>query len=121
MKGGSMAGSSPVVRYAVGNALVVEVHGEVDLAAAGDLRVQLAEAIELAPPLLVIDLQHTTFLDSTALGVLVGTHSRAEGHGTRVVLAGAHGVVARVLNITGLASALHHYLDVAAAIEANAP
>ena len=50
---------------------VVAVRGEIDLFTAPELKSALSEAIESGHTRIVVDLTDTTFLDSTALGVLI--------------------------------------------------
>ncbi|MBG0816458.1 STAS domain-containing protein [Planomonospora sp. ID82291] len=85
------------------DAVVVRACGALDAAGAPVLREQLHRLWGLSElPVVVVDLTETTFCDSTGLGVLVAALQRCEGRGTRLVLAGVDGVVARVLAITGL-------------------
>jgi anti-sigma B factor antagonist len=80
---------------------VLAIEGDLDLVAAPDLRVRLADAAERAP-LLVLDLTNLDFVDSTGLGVLVGTHRRLRDAGGEMRLAGASARIQRVLSVTGL-------------------
>lgn len=84
---------------------VVTVSGEVDVSASPDLRRQLVALIEGGAHSLVIDLRDTTFIDSSGLGVLVGSLRRLreerEGH---VMLRHMQPSVRRVFDITGLTS-----------------
>jgi|SRR5215216_1092715 len=57
-------------------AVVVRLAGELDLYNADTLRAALLDAATDAPARLVVDLADVRFIDSTALGVLVETHSR---------------------------------------------
>jgi anti-sigma B factor antagonist len=50
----------------------VFVHGELDLHEAPALEERIAEAIDRGAKLIVVDLTHVTFIDSMALGVLLG-------------------------------------------------
>lgn len=60
--------------------VVLGLHGDVDLHVVGKLRDRLREVIEGEPALLVLDLSGATFLDSTAIAVLLwgmkGLHAR---------------------------------------------
>jgi anti-sigma B factor antagonist len=103
-----------------GGTRVVTLRGELDAHDAPALRTTFAEALEDAPaqPLVVLDLTQVTFLDSTALGCIVGLLRRigeAEGE-LRVVLPGAPTV--RIFEITGLDAVLPTYPTRAAALEA---
>ena len=68
---------------------VFVLHGEVDLHVAPELRARMTAAIESgAASGLVVDLSHATFLDSMALGVLLGAlkQLRARGGELRLVV-----------------------------------
>jgi anti-sigma B factor antagonist len=54
---------------------------------------------------LVVDLSGATFLDSTALGVLVGAVNRSKERGGQVHLVVTEPQILRVLSITGLSDA----------------
>ena len=56
-------------------------HGELDLASYTQLRDRISELIAAGRPHLVIDLSSTAFLDSTALGALIGGRRRAYAAG----------------------------------------
>lgn len=99
---------------------VVTLRGELDAHDASRLRTTFSEAMEDAPaaPRVVLDLAQVTFLDSTALGCIVGLLRRvgeAEGE-LRVVMPGAATV--RIFEITGLDAVLQTYPTRAAALEA---
>lgn len=65
----------------------------------------------------MVDLAHTTFLDSTSLGVLVGAAKLAAAQSGWLRLAAAtHPSVQRILEITQLNIALGLYPSVEAAI-----
>ena len=55
---------------------VVAVSGEIDLFTAPELKSALGEALESGHTRIVVDLTNTSFLDSTALGVLIGAVKR---------------------------------------------
>ena len=62
---------------------VLAVRGEIDLFTAPELKQVLAEAIEAGRTRIIVDLTETTFLDSTALGVLIGAVKRLRSrHGS---------------------------------------
>jgi anti-sigma B factor antagonist len=57
---------------------VISVEGELDLSTAPRLKWMLIDSLEGARSRLVVDLSLATFLDSTALGVLVGVKRRLD-------------------------------------------
>jgi anti-sigma B factor antagonist len=81
---------------------VLEVAGELDLAVAPWLRDQLDALFVGGASSLVVDMTDATFLDSTALGVLVGALNRCRERGGEVHLIVTESQVLRVLRITGL-------------------
>jgi anti-sigma B factor antagonist len=84
---------------------MLEVAGELDLAVAPWLRDQLDALFVGGASSLVIDMTDATFLDSTALGVLVGALNRCRDLGGQVHLVVTESQVLRVLRITGLTDA----------------
>ena len=80
--------------------LVVE--GELDLAVAPWLRDQLDALYVGGADSVVVDLSAATFLDSTALGVLVSALNRSRERGGIVHLVVQEPQILRVLTITGL-------------------
>jgi anti-sigma B factor antagonist len=80
---------------------VIAVEGELDLAGAPRLKWMLIEALEAGCSQLVVDLSRTTFMDSTALGVLIGVN-RSLDVGTRLAIACAQGHVVRIFEISGM-------------------
>lgn len=87
---------------ASGRVVTVQPVGDLDLATSDDLRARLAEAAALSSYLVVLDLAQVDFLDSSAVGVIVGTHKHLAGTGRHLVLCHVGPVPTRVLQITGL-------------------
>ena len=81
---------------------VVSVRGEVDVATAPALRDRLDEAIAQGPPVLVVDLLGVTFIDSTALGVLIGANKRCAEVGCSMRLVVVEPRIVKIFEITGL-------------------
>lgn len=80
---------------------VVSPAGELDLATSGELRTALLQACE-GSRLVLVDLVAVTFLDSTALGVLVGAQKRCQSNGAQLLVINATGICLKVLRVTGL-------------------
>jgi anti-sigma B factor antagonist len=83
---------------------VLEATGELDLAVAPWLSDQLDALFVGGASSVIIDLSSATFLDSTALGVLVGALNRCNELGGRVHLVVTEPQILRVLSITGLSA-----------------
>jgi anti-sigma B factor antagonist len=85
------------------NDSVVTIAGEIDLAVAPALRDQLEALIHAGHSTLYVDLTDATFLDSTALGVLVTAREHCARHGGELHLIVSEPRILKVLEITGLA------------------
>ncbi len=87
------AGSSPPV---------IAVSGEIDVATAPQLRECLHRVVARGESTIVIDLLGVSFLDSTALGVLVGALKRCRELGGELLLVVADPRIVKIFEITGL-------------------
>lgn len=81
---------------------VVAVAGEVDIFTAPELKRTIGGAIDGGARELVIDLTATRFLDSTALGVLIGAVKRLRPLGGRLIIVNTEPSTAKTFEITGL-------------------
>lgn len=85
--------------------VVVAVGGELDYGASPQLRERIVEHVEAGRRRLVFDLSATTFIDSTAIGVLVGTVARlreAGGGSLAIVCPEENARILRMFEITGV-------------------
>jgi anti-anti-sigma factor len=81
---------------------VVHLTGRLDVHAAADVRLALADAVAAGEGDLVIDLAFLDAVDATGLGVLVGAHRRAGRAGRTLVLRDVPAPVGRLLFLTRL-------------------
>ena len=81
---------------------VVAVRGEIDLFTAPDLKAMLLAAIDSGKSRIVVDLSDTSFLDSTALGVLIGAVKRLRARDGVLTLVNTDANIAKTFEITGL-------------------
>ncbi|MGH9297334.1 MAG: STAS domain-containing protein [Acidimicrobiales bacterium] len=95
---------------------VLSIRGEIDVSTAPELRDRLLEVSQKGQNTVVVDLTEVTFLDSTALGVLVSglKRFRAADGDLRLVVAGRS--VSKVLEITGLNEVFPIFESVATAV-----
>ena len=84
---------------------ILTVSGEIDIATAPSLRERLHGLLADDKHQLVVDLDDVGFLDSTALGVLVGVLKRARSQGGEVRIVCTQPRVRKVFEITRLDSA----------------
>lgn len=80
---------------------VVEVRGELDLTTAPRLKWMLHDLLEAGRTKQVVDLNETTFMDSTALGVLVAVN-RSLGEGMHLVIVCARANVLKIFELSGM-------------------
>jgi anti-sigma B factor antagonist len=92
-----------------GDCAVLQVAGEIDVYTAPLLRERVIQLVDDGARHIIADLRGVTFLDSTGLGVLVGSLKRLRSHGgsLRVVINADR--ILRIFRITGLVNvfALH--------------
>lgn len=88
--------------HAVETGASVAVRGELDAYTAPQLRKVLDELLDGSVRRVVVDLEATTFIDSTGLGVLVAAARKAKSQDAELILDSPARSVYRVLQITGL-------------------
>jgi anti-sigma B factor antagonist len=81
---------------------LVVVGGELDMSAAPDLKAAVGTAIDAGVTTLVVDLGEVTFIDSTAIGVLLAARQRLRELGGTLELVCTEPNVLRVLEIVGI-------------------
>jgi anti-sigma B factor antagonist len=82
-------------------AAMVSISGEFDISAAADLERQI-RPIEDQVPVLLVDLRGVSFLDSSALRLVVALDAHARTRGRRLVIVRGPEEVQRVFRITRL-------------------
>jgi anti-anti-sigma factor len=88
-------------------AVVVAPIGDLDVYSAEPLREALTGlSAEATDDAVVVDLAGSDFIDSSALGVLVGTMKRLEQAGRRLAIASSKPHLVKVLTITRLAEVI---------------
>jgi anti-anti-sigma factor len=80
---------------------VVAPVGELDLDRHGEFRSALLDAASSGKPV-VVDLEGVSFMDSSAIGLIVGTAKRCQDTGTALRIVNASGQPLRVMRLTGL-------------------
>ncbi|WP_433316733.1 STAS domain-containing protein [Micromonospora chersina] len=78
---------------------VVRLAGELDISSTDELRGLLSDTIR-ETPVVDVDLTDLTFMDSTALSVLIGAHQEAASAGGSLTVHNPAGHVRRVLDVT---------------------
>jgi len=80
---------------------VIAVEGELDLSTAPRLKWMLVDSLEAGHGRLIVDLSLATFMDSTALGVLVGVN-RSLNTGARLALVCTRPNVLKIFELSGM-------------------
>lgn len=84
------------------NIPVIELEGEVDVYTAPQLKQQMISILESGATQMIVDLSKVEYLDSTALGVLIGGLKRMREMDGNVLLVCPSPRIRRVFEITGL-------------------
>lgn len=79
----------------------IAVQGDLDLATAPQLKWMLVDALDEGHKHLVLDLKDSTFMDSTALGVLVGVSRSLGADGTLVIVC-ANAKLLKIFELSGM-------------------
>jgi anti-sigma B factor antagonist len=101
-----------------GEYTIVEVTGEIDVYTAPKLRECLVELADGGHHQLVVDMEKVDFLDSTALGVLVGGLKRVRAHEGSMELVCTSERLLKIFRITGLTKVFSIHDSVAGATAA---
>ena len=84
-------------------ATIVHAVAEIDAATSPQLREQIRAEIDANPgTVVVVDMGAVAFIDSTGLGVLVGSLKRARLEGGDLALVNVQPMVMRIFTVTGL-------------------
>jgi anti-anti-sigma factor len=95
---------------------VLTLSGELDLNSVQDITPLLDEALTAQPGRLVVDLSRVSFADSSALNLLLRTHTRTSLH----LCGPLHPFVERLFEVTGILSVLNVHSTVDDAVRAAA-
>lgn len=104
------------VEHAAQAATVVEVSGDIDNFTAPQLREELTAAHDAGARVIVVDLTSTDFLDSSALGALVGVQREVQPDGSVVRVVCTKSNLRRVFEITRMTEVVPIFESVEAAL-----
>jgi anti-sigma B factor antagonist len=80
--------------------VVLAINGEADMRVASELTDRLGEVVDGGPSAVVVDLTDATFVDSTALGVLLGAMKRQRARGGRFRVVAPRTEIRRIFEMT---------------------
>jgi len=95
-----------ITLHRLGDEVVLRLAGEIDMLTATQLSTVVNEVLAEPPPRIVLDLAGVTFCDSQGLGTLVVLSRKTSHSQSLLVLTNVADFLLRVLDITGLRSAL---------------
>lgn len=107
--------SLSISRDSVDGAVVIHVGGDLDVYTAPRLKEVLDEAVA-GGGRLILDLSEVHFIDSTALGVLVGTHQDTQSNNAEFRLVVEDPFLLKIFHITGFDGVFSIFPQVADAI-----
>jgi anti-sigma B factor antagonist len=81
---------------------IVDLHGEIEIYTSQLLKERMNSIVQDGANTVVLNLENVEYLDSTGLGVLIGTLKKLKEAGGQLLLAAPGARVMRVLEITGL-------------------
>lgn len=82
------------------------LRGEIDLATRDSLRHALRSAFRRTAGVIEVDLREVTFLDCAGVGAIVEGHQVAGRAGLTLIVTHDHGIVRRVLDLSGVRNLL---------------
>jgi anti-sigma B factor antagonist len=81
---------------------VFAVSGELDISNGRDLKTEIWSVLDAGALRIVLDLTETTFLDSTAIGIIIAANKRLRPIGGSLAIVNVADSIARTFAITGL-------------------
>lgn len=107
-----------VVRMLEGDIPVIEMQGEIDVYTAPQLKQQMIVLMEDGASVILVNLTLVEYLDSTALGVLIGGLKRMRETDGNMILICPAPRIRRVFEVTGLDKIFDIYNSEADVLEA---
>jgi anti-sigma B factor antagonist len=98
---------------------VLPLEGEIDLHVSPNVAEVLQTMIDKKPRQLVIDLTRVTYLDSSALAVLIEAMQNVDAYGGKFAVVGLHDDVRTIFEIANLNQVFQIFPDVDAALAAS--
>lgn len=83
---------------------IVQLNGEIDIYSAPKLKETLIPLTEKENNKIKVDLQHTTYLDSTGLGIFIAAYKSAIKHHSTFQIVRVSNRIFRLFKVTGLST-----------------
>lgn len=98
------------------HSVIVQVEGELDIATAEDLQINVQDAVEKHGPWLILDLSGLSFMDSSGLNAIITAYRDVTERGGSLSLAAPNERVTKVVRLVGLHRQVPVHGTVAAAV-----
>ena len=115
--GSAVQGELRLNIVADGSWTVVVCEGDLDVTTSSELRAVIQQDVECTG--LVVDLDRVSFIDSTALGVLIAARKRMRRDGRAFRIVATNPTILRIFTITGLDDLFDVCSSTRAAMEVN--
>ncbi len=100
-----------IEKLEVNSALVLVIKGEIDLYSSPALRKEILETISGEIPVIIMDMNQVTYMDSSGVATLVEGYKQCNQVKGRFVLSGVQPEVRQVFELTRLDSVFPMYKD----------
>jgi stage II sporulation protein AA (anti-sigma F factor antagonist) len=92
------------------SALIMKIEGEIDHRYATRIRREADREIVTYPEkTFIIDLSLVTFMDSSAIGVIIGRYKLVKSFGSQVLIVSCNDSVGKILNMSGIKKIIKIY------------
>ncbi len=100
--------------------LIMSISGEIDHRYAIQIRNEADRKIVTYPDKkLIIDLRDVSFMDSSAIGVIIGRYKLVMSLGGSIAIVSSNETLGRILEMSGIPKIIHIYKTMEEAIEDN--
>lgn len=100
-----------IEKLEVNSALVIVIKGEIDLYSSPVVRKQILETIDNKIPVILVDMNQVTYMDSSGVATLVEGYKQCNQYNGRFLLSGVQPEVRQVFELTRLDSVFPMYKD----------
>ena len=101
-----------------GQAVILDIKGEIDLYNALDIKNKINSLIELKKILIIINLNEVSYIDSSGIGALISSLSNIKKYQGKMLICNVHDSVKKVFELTKLTSFFQIFDDEASALAA---
>jgi len=101
-----------------GSKVVVELSGIVDSTNVEEFFAFISSLLKSGVKYMVMDMEHTSYISSGGLSVIVDAHKKVQAEGGKLVIAGASSLIAELLDVAQISRVIEVYGDLDQALQA---